>query len=186
MDKEQCMLTARILQGQGKTHMEIAAALGVCERTVRNHLKNKPAPKKNPKRGSRLDPYKPLIDSILEANPSYNGELIFERIKKIGYTGHISVLKDYAAKIRRRLDAKAVIRFETEPGRQAQVDWKEFGKQTVDGKVLKLYAFVMVLGYSRKPFVWFTTSMGQATLLACHILAFKYYGASRRRSCTTT
>jgi transposase len=176
MDKEHRMLEARVLQRQGKTQAEIAAALGVCERTVRNHLKGTPARKRNPVRGSRVDPYKQLIDSILEENPSYNGQLIFERITKLGYTGKISVMKDYVARVRRRLEAKAVIRFETEPGWQAQVDWKEFGKQMLDGTVRKLYAFVMVLGYSRKPFVWFTTSMDQGTLLACHILAFKYFG----------
>lgn len=38
----------------------------------------------------------------------------------------------------------------------------------------------MVLGYSRKPFVCFTTSMDQATLLACHVLAFAYFGGAPR------
>jgi hypothetical protein len=85
-------------------------------------------------------------------------------------------MKDYIAKTRRRIAATAVQRFETEPGRQAQVDWKEFGKQVVDGRVTRLYAFVMVLGYSRKPFVRFTTDMRQSTLLACHELAFAYFG----------
>jgi len=56
------------------------------------------------------------------------------------------------------------------------VAWKEFGKQVVDGKETKLYAFVMELGYSRKPFVRFTTDMRQSTLLACHELAFAYFG----------
>jgi transposase len=59
---------------------------------------------------------------------------------------------------------------------QAQVDWKEFGRQTVDGKEQKLYAFVMVLGYSRKVFVHFTTSMKMEAFLACHSLAFQYFG----------
>jgi len=44
MDKEQDMLTARVLQGQGKTQSEIAQELGVCERTVRNYLKQLPRP----------------------------------------------------------------------------------------------------------------------------------------------
>ena len=68
------------------------------------------------------------------------------------------------------------MRFETEPGLQAQVDWKEFRRQIVDGRETKLYAFVMVLGYSRKAFVRFTTSMDTATMLACHLLAFAYFG----------
>jgi transposase len=176
MDKEHSMLEARILQGQGKTQTEIAELLGVCERTVRYHLKAMPAGRKKPNRISKVDAYKATIDAILDANPSYNGELIYERLQKLGYSGKISVMKDYVAKVRRKLQIQAVIRFETEPGQQAQVDWKEFGKQIVDGRVTKLYAFVMVLGYSRKAFVHFTTRMDSATLLACHALAFAYFG----------
>lgn len=176
MDKEHRMLEARILQGQGRTQVEIAEILGVCERTVRSHLKGMPRGRKNPQRGSMVDGFKAKIDEILEANSYHNGELIYERLVKMGYAGKISVMKDYVASVRRKLALQAVMRFETEPGLQAQVDWKEFGKQTVDGRVTKLYAFVMVLGYSRKAFVLFTTGMDTATLLACHALAFAYFG----------
>lgn len=175
MDKEHCMLEARILQGQGKTHIEIAEILGVCERTVRNYLTGMPSERKKPKRGSKVDSFKSLIDTILDGNPSYNGQLIYERLQTLGYTGKISVMKDYIASVRRKLELQAVIRFETEPGMQAQVDWKEFGKQVVDGVMVKLYAFVMVLGFSRKAFVRFTTSMDGATVMACHALAFEYF-----------
>jgi len=176
MDKEHTMLEARILQGQGKTQMEIADILGVCERTVRYHLKSMPTGRKKPKRGSKVDDFKAKIDEILEGNALYNGELIYERLVKMGYAGKISVMKDYVAAVRKKLSIQAVQRFETEPGLQAQVDWKEFGKQTVDGKTTKLYAFVMVLGFSRKAFVVFTTSMDTATLMACHAFAFAYFG----------
>ena len=176
MDKEHSMLEARILQRQGKTQTEIAELLGVCERTVRNHLKAMPAARKRPIRGSKVDAFKATIDAILDTNPSHNGELIYERLQELGYGGKISVMKDYVASVRRKLQLQAVMRFETEPGHQAQVDWKEFGRQVVDGRATKLYAFVMVLGYSRKAFVFFTTRMDSATLLACHALAFAYFG----------
>jgi len=45
--------------------------------------------------------------------------LIFERITRAGYTSHKTVMKDYVAKMSRRIAATAVQRFETEPGRQA-------------------------------------------------------------------
>jgi transposase len=176
MDKEQCMLDARLLQAQGYTQMQIATMLGVSDRTVRTYLKERPAGRKKPVRGSRLDPFKPFIKEVLEKNPSYNGELLYERIVKLGYSGKKTVMKAYVAGLRRKLSQQAVMRFETEPGRQAQVDWKEFGTQVVDGRETKLYAFVMVLGYSRLPFVRFTTNMRQSTLLACHALAFEYFG----------
>jgi transposase len=94
---------------------------------------------------------------------------------RIGYTGKKSILIDYVAGVRRRMLTQAVMRFETEPGLQAQVDWKEFGRQVVDGRETKLYAFVTVLGYSRKAFVHFTTGMDSSTMLACHLLAFAYF-----------
>lgn len=176
MDRENRMLDARLLQAQGHTQVEIAEMLGICERTVRNYLKQMPQARRSPKRPSKLDPYKPIIVDQLEENPSFNGELIFERIMRMGYTGQKTVMKAFIAKTRHRIAATAVQRFETEPGRQAQVDWKEFGKQAVDGRETRLYAFVMVLGYSRKPFVRFTTDMRQSTLLVCHELAFAHFG----------
>ena len=176
MDKEHRMLEARLLQAKGLTQKEIAETIGKSERTVRYYLKQMPRPRKNPVRGSKVDPFKHMIDQILEENPSYNSEILFERLSKMGYAGKISVMKDYVSSVRKQLALQAVIRFETEPARQAQVDWKEFGKQIVDGVETKLYAFVMVLGYSRKVFVRFTTRMDQATLLACHALAFEYFG----------
>jgi len=170
------MLKAKILQEQGKTQKEIAEALGVTDRTIRNYLRRHGEPRREQVRKSKLDEFKGFIDTVLEDNPFLNRELLIERLRKQGYQGRISILRDYAAAVTKRVTKAATIRFETEPGRQAQVDWKEFGKQVVDGRLTKLYAFVMVLGYSRKPFVRFTTSMAQATLLACHVLAFDFFG----------
>ncbi len=168
MDKEHRMLDARIMQAQGMKQREIATQLGVTDRTIRNYLKLPPRPRKRPQRGSLLDSFEQYIREILEENPYTNGVLLFERLKARGYSGQISILRDHMAKIRKQLVTTAVRRFETEPGLQAQVDWKEFGRQTVDGKEQKLYAFVMVLGYSRKVFVHFTTSMKMEVFLACH------------------
>ena len=176
MVKEQSMLDARIMQAQGMKQREIAQQLGVTERTVRNYLRYPPRPRKKPKKASVLDPFKSYIRGILEEYPYYNGVVLCERLKAQGYTGGISILRDYMAEIRKRIVTAAARRFESEPGFQAQVDWKEFGRQWVDGKLRKLYAFVMVLGYSRKVFVHFTTSMKQEVLLGCHVLAFEYFG----------
>lgn len=124
MDRKNRMLEARLLQAQGHTQLEIAELLGVCERTVRNYMKQMPRERKRPKQPSKLDPFKKVIIDQLETNPSYNGELIFERIMSIGYAGKKSVMKEFIAKARRRIEATVVQRFETEPGLQAQVDWK--------------------------------------------------------------
>jgi hypothetical protein len=56
-------------------------------------------------------------------------------------------------------------------GYQAQMDWKELPRSQWKG----IYAFVMVLGYSRSPFVYFTNAMSSGTLLQCHQMAFKHF-----------
>ncbi len=62
------------------------------------------------------------------------------------------------------------------------MDWAycgTFGDQ--HGLPLKVYAFVMVLGFSRMLYVEFTTSMELAALLACHQHAFAFFGGWPRQ-----
>src|SRR5262245_27677764 len=47
----------------------------------------------------------------------------------------------------------AVRRFETPPGRQAQLDWGHLGTIDIDGVERKLWGFAFTLGYSRAMFV---------------------------------
>lgn len=180
MYKEQKIMDAKIMQAEGLRQWEIAQTLGVTERTVRNYLNSPVVKEYRKKRRSKLDLYRQTICAIIKETPHYNIELLFEKLVAAGYQGKISILRDYAAKVRKRVLTEAVIRFETMPGQQAQVDWKEFGTQDVDSKQRKLYAFVMALGYSRLPYVQFTLDMKSDTLYACHIDAFKYFGGVPR------
>lgn len=173
---ENLMLEAHKLQAQGLTQKEIAAAINRSERTVRNYLSEPPRKRRRPVRPSKLDPYKPFIKSVIDENPGCNGAKVHERICAMGFNGKSSIVREYITKLRKESNRKAVIRFETEPARQAQVDWVEFGWQDLDNRRQKLYAFVMVMGYSRMPFVVFTTRMDSATLLWCHIRAFIWFG----------
>jgi transposase len=167
---------ARILTEQGLKQQEIANRLGVSTRMVRKYLNPDFGKTQGRHRMSLLDPFKPTIDKVLEESPFFNLVLLARRLRKNGYAGGMSILREYAAGVRKEILTKAVLRFETEPGRQAQVDWKECGSWVLDGVEQKLYAFVMILGYSRKPFVLFTTSMRTPTLLSAHLKAFAAFG----------
>jgi transposase len=170
------MHEAQMLKQQGKKIKQIAEVLGKSERMVHYYLSEPSRSRKKRDYPSKLDQFKPYIDTILEDDPSFNREVLLRNLMKQKYTGGITILRDYAAKKAAEITRKAVIRFETEPGYQAQVDWKILGKRLVNNKWQKLYAFVMVFGYSRKPFVIHTTSMDQATVLICHVLAFHHFG----------
>lgn len=173
---EKFMLKAHELQVQGYTQRQIGEMMGRSDRTIRNWLGQTPRERIKPVRKSILDEYKPFIEALVRENPEINGALIYKKLIKTGYQGKSSILRDFITKIRKEENQKAVIRFETEPAHQAQVDWIEFGKQYVNGSVQKLYAFTMVMGYSRMPFACFTTRMDSATLLNCHIKAFEFFG----------
>jgi transposase len=175
--KEDRMHVARIMANAGHKQKYIAAQLGVSDRMVRKYLDKDFGTRPRKKRESILKPYYPIIEETLEENPYSNLVYLYERLQKSGYSGGITILRDYARCIRRKLVSRAILRFETEPGRQAQVDWKECGKWEIDGKEQKLYAFVLLLGYSRKPFVLFTLDMTLPTLLMAHLMAFEYFGS---------
>jgi len=63
------------------------------------------------------------------------------------------------------------------PGLQAQVDWAFFEDHVVleNGKLKKLYCFLMILGYSRMRYIEFVTDMSTNTLIRCHQNAFRYF-----------
>ncbi|MBH8609450.1 DDE-type integrase/transposase/recombinase, partial [Thermoactinomyces sp. CICC 10521] len=83
--------------------------------------------------------------------------------------------------MRKSTGQRPVQRFETPPGNQAQVDWGQF---TVNwgGKKKRIYAFVMVLGYSRMMYLEFAENERLETLMGCHVRAMEYFGG-RTETC---
>ena len=76
------------------------------------------------------------------------------------------------------LNEKATVRFETMPGLQGKMDWAFFEDHEVfeDGRMKKLYCFLLILGYSRVRYIEFVTDMTTNTLIRCHVNAFRYFG----------
>ena len=49
--------------------------------------------------------------------------VLLRELQAKGYTGGISILRDYVRPKRALRPSRATVRFETEPGRQLQTDW---------------------------------------------------------------
>ncbi len=79
-------------------------------------------------------------------------------------------LSEYLRQLKPATRLDPVVRFETEPGQQMQVDWGVFRR----GKD-PLSAFVATLGWSRYSYVEFVTDERFDTLKACHENAFAYF-----------
>lgn len=174
------MHQSEILLREGYSRTSIAAKLGVSRRTVYNYehrIVFKDTTRQGRPKGSvKLAPFYQQIDAALEDDFTLNVEVLFTRLVSRGYTGKISIVRDYVRKKRRELHNLAVWRFETLPGQQAQVDWMHAGRVYENGRYIKRYAFIMKLGFSRRSYVEFTTSMVQPVLFACMIHAFEHFG----------
>ncbi len=94
----------------------------------------------------------------------------------MGYTGGITIIKDYVKPFRPAKNAPAVQRYETLPGKQAQMDWGITHYVDDEGSMHKTPVFVMILGYSRSKYVEFTKRCDFYSLSKCMVNAFEYYG----------
>jgi transposase len=165
------------LSQRGLSISMIAEVTGYNRRTVRkvvNGPLSVPAKKRKPRK-SKLDPFVPyLLKRIQEG--VLNCSKLYDELKKQGYQGGRSLVKNFVQPHREAQRQVATVRFETEPGEQAQVDWGHFGFIEHRGVRRKLYVFVMTLGWSSAMYIEFTVSADAAWWLRCHMHAFAYFG----------
>ena len=159
---------------------ELARRYNCDPRTIDRYIKlaNGTLEKKPSKRQyrSKLNPYKEvIIDKVDNFGCSAMG--VFKFIEKKGYEGKYSIVADYVKKHKADEKKKATIRFETHPGLQAQVDWKEnLTLVNRKGEPFTINIFLMVLGYSRYKYLMITSDRNQETLFKCMASAFKHFG----------
>jgi transposase len=167
----------RDLYHQGLNISQISRNTGYHRNTIRKYIapQTAPTPKNREKRSSKLDNYKEYIQQRITDYP-LSAARIYREIQSQGFAGGYTIVKDYIRTIRPTEWTPAVLRYETKPGVQAQVDWAECDRIEIDGRSHKLYCFSMILGYSRMRFMEFTLSIDVYTLIQCHLHAFEYFG----------
>jgi len=169
------------LHRRGMAIGEIARITGHDRKTIRAILKgpvSPPAQKRKP-RAKKLDPFVPYLERRIEEGV-VNCNKLLDEIRRQGYRGGKSLVKNFVQPCREARRQEATVRFETLPGEQAQVDWGHFGFIEDHGRRRKLYGFVMTLGWSRASYLEFTISADAAWWLRCHVHAFRYFGGTPR------
>jgi transposase len=171
----------RNMYRNGVTISDIARRTGHDRKTVRATLKGSadPPPKKRKAKPKKIDPFIAYLEKRM-AEGVFNCRKLLVEIQRQGYDGSSSRLRDFVHPYREARRQEATVRFETEPGEQAQVDWAHFGFIEHHGRRRKLYAFVMTLGWSRSSYVEFTVSANAAWWLRCQLHAFHYFGGVPR------
>ncbi len=103
--------------------------------------------------------------------PELTAVRLFEEIKAAGYSGSYTQVKEYVRRVRPRPPEEPLVRFETAPGHQGQVDFADFrlpwGKR---------YALLVVLGYSRQLWLRYFTRKTMAHVFEGLEAAFASFG----------
>ena len=143
---------------------QIARELGVDARTVGKYLNGYVKPTTR-NRKSPIDDFKPIIQSLLSEESIqvfYYKRVLWQYLKdnhgldcaQSSFRRYISNNVEFNDYFKRRkkgyISNKSTMRFETDKGQQAQLDWKEnidFVLSTVE--VININIFVLILSYSR-------------------------------------
>lgn len=174
----------RLAQIEGLSQRAIARRLRCCQKTVKKALKMESPPDEAwaPERGSLLDPHKPKVDAIIAKYPELSAVRVLEEIRKgpEGYTGQITILRDYLRQIR---PARGRIYQEVpwEPGQALQVDWGSCGQVQIGSTRRKISVLVAVLCYSRLCYIEFCLSQRKAEFYRAIVHALQFMGGSPRK-----
>lgn len=166
---------------QGLRKSALAKQLGVSRRTIYHWIETDQLDRElddeavrygpRPRVVRQLDPFYELITVRLNEFPKLTAMRLFDEIRAAGYVGGYTQVKEYVRRVRPKPPVEPVVRFETAPGRQGQVDFAEFrlpwGKR---------FALLVVLGYSRLLWLRFYSRQTMAVLMAGLEAAFADFG----------
>jgi transposase len=169
----------RLKSDQGKSAYAISKEMCVAENTAKKYISQRGEEHihglKGKVKGSKMDAFKPYLNELL-GQGIFNCVVLLEKLQKKNYNGGITIIKDYVSDFRPPKSGKAVQRYETPPGKQAQMDWGIIHYIDEHGVIHKSPAFVMIMGSSRAKYAEFTKRCDLYSLLKCMVNAFEYFG----------
>jgi len=164
-----------VMHRQGMSIKAIGRELGVSRNTVRKYLRaaQVPQPVQRSAKPTKLDGYRDYLKARVEAaHPDWiPATVLFDEIGALGYAGGVRMVSGYLSTLKPKRRDDPVVRFETPPGRQMQVDWGAF---KLNGQRISL--FLATLGWSRFNFGVFVPNEQFDTLRDCHEQAFDAFG----------
>jgi transposase len=169
---------------EGLPQTAIAERLGVDRKTVGRWIagglvetvgETERPPRARVARPTKLAPYEAIIRERLATYPELSAVRLFAECRAAGFPGSYTQLKQFVRRVRPCPAPEPIIRFETAPGHQAQVDFAEchfpWGKR---------FALMVVLGYSRLLWLRFYERQTMVTLMRGLEEAFTTFGGVPR------
>lgn len=169
------------LHRQGVAVSAIARRVGLDRKTVRRYIaRGLEPPVYGPRkpRTTQLLRFERYLRERVATFPQLTGRRLHRELRDLGYTGGYTILTDFLRDIRPTGAPPFEVRFETPPGRQAQVDFAHFRTVFTDepGVERIIWLFSLVLGHSRMLWGRFVLHQDLPTLLRCHAAAFETLG----------
>jgi transposase len=133
-----------------------------------------------PRVASTLKPFESTVSDLLDMGLEMAA--LFARLRDdFGYTGSYSSVRRFVRRLRPNAP-RVVLRVETAPGEQAQVDFGPVGKlyDPERDRVRPAYAFVMTLSFSRHQYAELVFEQKVSTWIALHRRAFESFGGVPR------
>ncbi len=182
-DRQELEHTLILMHHEGRSIRELCRQFHLGRNTVRRILRAHARRRDSghdvltPKmtRASKLDGFEPEIRKFLEKYPQIKGQRVYEELKRMGYPGGMSILRERLKKLRPP-KREPVIRFETDPGQQGQMDWSPYTIPFTRTGKSQVQCFSYILGFSRRQYIDFTLHRDFYTLIRRHQDAFQYYG----------
>jgi transposase len=159
----------RLFSREGWSKSDIAEKLGMSRNTVNRLLElGEPPAYRRRRRGSKLDPHKGSVLKMLDHDAGVAATVILERLRRDGYGGGITILKDYLTEVRPPfLQARSYQRTSYLPGEIGHTDWWEPGISVPVGRDARreVFGLVTTLPHSAAHATVFAHSKGMADFL---------------------
>jgi transposase len=169
------------LARQGLSVTAIARRTGFDRKTVRRYIARglePPAYTPRPPRPGLLQPFDAYLRERVERFPDLTGRRLLRELRDLGFTGGYTIVTDLLREVRPAAEPVFERRFETPPGRQAQVDFAFFRVRFDSEPEVEriVWLFSLVLGHSRMLWGRFVARQDLASVLRCHVAAFEALG----------
>lgn len=169
----------RLSLTEGMSIRAIAKKLSLSRNTVRRMLGRTPAPapKQHSPRGSMLDRHASAIKKLIDDAPDIKAPAVLERLRPLGYSGGVTIVRERLAQLRPRHDREAFLTLDFAPAAAMQVDWADFGF-AIPGVPRRVSALVMALCYSRYLYIEFTLSQSFGSLVRAMSQGLAFFGGT--------